>query len=163
MYNYKILFKYFCIFIFVSFVTNLNAQSGLNFQGVARNLNNVIISSQDITLRLSILKGAATGTPEYVEVRQVKTNAQGLFTAVIGDKETISTVGKFLDIDWSLSPKFLKIEMDPAAGNNFITMGTTEFQYVAYAKFANSVLAENISGIVPVTKGGTGTNNLTNL
>jgi hypothetical protein len=42
-------------------------------------------------------------------------------------------------------------------------MGTTQFQYVAYAKFANSVLAENISGIVPVGKGGTGTNSLSNL
>jgi hypothetical protein len=40
-------------------------------------------------------------------------------------------------------------------------MGTTQFQFVAYAKFANSVLAENISGIVPVARGGTGSNSLT--
>jgi len=163
MYNYKILFKYLCIFIFVSFFTNLNAQTGLNFQGVARNSNNVIISSQDITLRLSIVQGSVTGNTEYVEVRKVKTNAQGLFTAIIGDKETISTIGKFSDIDWKLSPKFLKIELDPTAGNNFTNMGTTEFQYVAYAMFANSVLAENISGIVPVARGGTGSNSLTTL
>jgi hypothetical protein len=82
---------------------------------------------------------------------------------VIGDSLTISTLGKFSDIDWKLSPKFLKIEIDPAAGNNFITMGTTQFQFVAYAKFANSVLAENISGIVPVARGGTGSNSLTTL
>lgn len=163
MYNYKIVFKYLCILLFVSFVTNLNAQTGLNFQGVARTTNNVIISSQDITLRLSIIQGSAIGVPEYVEIRKVKTNAQGLFITVIGDAETISTIGKFSDIDWKLSPKFLKIEMDPAAGNNFITMGTTEFQYVAYAKFANGVLADNISGIVPIAKGGTGTTSLTNL
>ena len=135
----------------------------MNFQGVARTTNNVIIASQDITLRLSILQGATNGITEYVEVRKVKTNAQGLFTAVIGDAEVISTVGKFSDIDWKLSPKFLKIELDPTAGNNFITMGTTQFQYVAYAKFANSVLAENISGIVPVARGGTGVNSLTGL
>jgi hypothetical protein len=42
-------------------------------------------------------------------------------------------------------------------------MGTTQFQFVAYAKFANSVLAENISGIVPVARGGTGSNSLTTL
>jgi hypothetical protein len=82
---------------------------------------------------------------------------------VIGDAEVISTVGKFTDIDWKFSPKFLKIELDPSAGNNFITIGTTQFQYVAYAKFANSVLAENISGIVPVARGGTGSNSLTGL
>jgi hypothetical protein len=96
-------------------------------------------------------------------MRKVKTNAQGLFTAVIGDSETTITLGNFADIDWKLSPKFLKIEIDPFAGNNFITMGTTQFQFVAYAKFANSVLAENISGIVPVARGGTGSNSLTTL
>ena len=157
-------YKKLCvIFLLTAFVNHLNAQTGLNFQGVARTTNNVIIASQDITLKLSIIRGNPTGITEYIEVRKVTTNAQGLFTAVIGDSLTISTLGKFSDIDWKLSPKFLKIEIDPAAGSNFITMGTTQFQYVAYAKFANTVLAENISGIVPVSKGGTGTNSLSNL
>jgi hypothetical protein len=163
MKKYKALNQFLMILIFVSFLTNLNAQTGLNFQGVARTASNAVIASQDITLKLSILQGSATGLTEYIEVRKVTTNAQGLFTAVIGDSLTISTLGKFSDIDWKLSPKFLKIEIDPAAGNNFITMGTTQFQYVAYAKFANSVLAENISGIVPVARGGTGSNSLTTL
>ena len=163
MKKYKALNQFLMILIFVSFQTNLNAQTGLNFQGVARTASNVVIASQDITLKLSILQGSTTGLTEYIEVRKVTTNAQGLFTAVIGDSLTISTLGKFSDIDWKLSPKFLKIEIDPAAGNNFITMGTTQFQFVAYAKFANSVLAENISGIVPVARGGTGSNSLTTL
>jgi hypothetical protein len=163
MKKYKLLIRYLIAFIFVLSMTNTNAQTGLNFQGVARTSNNAIIASQDITLKLSILQGNPLGITEYVEIRKVTTNAQGLFTAVIGDSLTISTLGKFSDIDWKLSPKFLKIELDPAAGNNFITMGTTQFQYVAYAKFANSVPAENLSGIVPVSKGGTGTNNLTTL
>lgn len=163
MKKYKALNQFLMVLIFVSFLTNLNAQTGLNFQGVARTASNAVIASQDITLKLSILQGSATGLTEYIEVRKVTTNAQGLFTAVIGDSLTISTLGKFSDIDWKLSPKFLKIEIDPAAGNNFINMGTTQFQYVAYAKFANSVLAENISGIVPVARGGTGSNSLTTL
>jgi hypothetical protein len=163
MKKYKLLIKYSIVVLFISLLTNLNAQTGLNLQGVARTTNNVIIASQDITLRLSILQGATNGIAEYVEVRKVKTNAQGLFTAVIGDAEIISSIGKFTDIDWKLSPKFLMIELDPAAGNNFISMGTTQFQYVAYAKFANSVLAENISGIVPIALGGTGSNNLPSL
>jgi hypothetical protein len=163
MKKYKALNQFLMVLIFVSFLTNLNAQTGLNFQGVARTASNAVIASQDITLKLSILQGSATGLTEYIEVRKVTTNAQGLFTAVIGDSLTISTLGKFSDIDWKLSPKFLKIEIDPASGNNFITMGTTQFQFVAYAKFANSVLAENISGIVPVARGGTGSNSLTTL
>ena len=155
--------KYIFSILFVSFFTNITAQTGLNFQGVARSSNNTILASQDITIKLSILQGTATGIPEYIEIRKVKTNAQGLFTAVIGDTGTLVNLGNFSDIDWKLSPKFLKIEIDPAAGNNFITMGTTQFQYVAYAKFANSVLADNISGIVPVTRGGTGVSSLSSL
>ena len=142
---------------------NTKAQTGLNFQGVARTSNNVILASQAITIKLSILQGSATGTADYVETRKVITNAQGLFTAVIGDTGAISTLGNFTTINWKLSPRFLKIEMDAAAGNNFITMGTTQFQYVAYAQFAKTVDAENIVGIVPVTLGGTGVNSLTGL
>jgi hypothetical protein len=151
----------FILFIQLFFVLiNSKAQTGLNFQGVARTSNNVILASQQISLRLSILQGSVSGTTEYTETRKVITNAQGLFTAVIGDTGAISTLGNFTNINWKLTPKFLKIEMDPAAGTNFITMGTTQFQFVAYAQFANSVDAENITGVVPVARGGTGANSL---
>ena len=82
---------------------------------------------------------------------------------MIGDTGAISSLGNFATINWKLTPKFLKIEMDPAAGSNFITMGTTPFQYVAYAQFAKSVDAENIVGIVPVTLGGTGVASMASL
>jgi hypothetical protein len=159
--NYLLKSFLFIQLFFILF--NSNAQTGLNFQGVARTSNNVILASQQISLRLSILQGSATGIAEYVETRRVTTNAQGLFTAVIGDTGAISTLGNFTTINWKNTPKFLKIEMDAAAGNNFITIGTTQFQYVAYAQFAKSVDAENIVGIVPITLGGTGVNSLTGL
>ena len=136
--------------------TNSYAQTGLNFQGVARSSNNVIIASQQISLRLSILQGTATGSVEYSETRKVTTNAQGLFAVVIGDADATNTMGSFTTINWKNTPKFLKIEMDANAGNNYTTIGTTQFQYVAYAQFASSVDAENIVGVVPVNKGGTG-------
>ena len=154
--NQRILF-----FMLLSIVMiKTNAQTGLNFQGVARTSNNVILASQAITIKLSILQGSSTGTVDYTETRRVTTNAQGLFTAVIGDTGAISFLGNFTTINWKNSPKFLKIEMDPTAGTNFITMGTTQFQYVAYAQFAKSVDAENITGVVPVARGGTGATSL---
>ena len=155
----KILFTFLLCIVMI----NAQAQTGLNFQGVARTSNNIILASQSVSLRLSILQGSSTGVAEYVETRKVTTNAQGLFTVVIGDTGSISTLGNFSTINWKNTPKFLKIEMDPAAGNNFITMGTTQFQYVAYAQFAKSVDAENISGVVPVAKGGTGASSLASL
>ena len=54
---------------------NAHAQTGLNFQGVARTTNNVILASQAITIKLSILQGSTTGTADYVETRKVMTNA----------------------------------------------------------------------------------------
>ena len=152
-----ILFKLLlCLFFIAMIKTNTQAQTGLNFQGVARSSNNVIIASQQISLRLSILQGSATGSVEYSETRKVTTNAQGLFAVVIGDADATNVMGSFNLINWKNTPKYLKIEMDATAGNNYTTMGTTQFQYVAYAQFASSVDAENIIGLVPVTKGGTG-------
>ena len=149
--------------ILLFIIVHSYAQTGLNFQGVARTNNNIILASQPISLRLSILQGSSTGISEYTETRKVTTNAQGLFTAVIGDTGAISTLGNFTTINWKNTPKFLKIEMDVAAGNNFITVGVTQFQYVAYAQFANSVDAENIIGVVPIARGGTGANSLSTL
>jgi hypothetical protein len=156
----QIKFQSIFVSILLLFAVGLNAQSGLNFQGVARNSNNIILASQPISLRLSILQGSATGTIEYSEIRKVTTNAQGLFSVVIGDQDASSSVGNFSAINWKNSPKFLKIEMDVTAGNNFVLLGTTQFQSVAYAQFANSVEAEKIIGILPVDKGGTGVNSL---
>ena len=160
MKNYRLFNRSIFILLLLILMVHGYGQAGLNFQGVARTNNNIILASQPISLRLSILQGSATGIAEYVETRRVTTNAQGLFTAVIGDTGAISTLGNFTIINWRNTPKFLKIEMDVAAGNNFISIGTTQFQYVAYAQFANSVDAENIIGLVPVARGGTGANNL---
>ena len=160
MKNYRLFNRTIFILLFLIVMVHGYGQTGLNFQGVARTNNNIILASQPISLRLSILQGSATGIAEYVETRRVTTNAQGLFTAVIGDTGAISTLGNFTTINWRNTPKFLKIEMDVAAGNNFISIGTTQFQYVAYAQFANSVDAENITGVVPVARGGTGANSL---
>jgi hypothetical protein len=65
MQKQSILFKLLlCLFFIVMIKTNSQGQTGLNFQGVARSSNNVIIASQQISLRLSILQGSATGSVE---------------------------------------------------------------------------------------------------
>lgn len=157
-------FKLLFIFTFVLFYSiSAIAQNGMNFQGVARNSNNVILASQPISIRLSVLKGTTTGNIEYQETKTINTNAQGLFNLVIGDGTAISSTGTYGNINWQEFPKFIKIEMDANAGNNFITLGTTQLQYVAYAYFANGVAAENIVGLVPVARGGTGSSNLLDL
>ncbi len=143
--------------------------TGLNFQGVARNPNGVILASQSIALRLSILSTTLTGAIEYTETRMVTTNAQGVFSIVIGDGSGKNRLGSYENIDWKIMPKFLKIELDPNAGENFTLMGTTQLQTVPYANYsqysasAGSIEANNITGLIPVARGGTGVSDLTSL
>jgi hypothetical protein len=152
---------YFSILIILSIQFNIQAQNtGFNFQGVARNPSGVLLSSQKITLKFTLLQGSATGIPEYEVIRAVNTNSQGVFSIIIGDTiGIISTQGNFNDINWKQFPKFLKVEMDPNAGLSFTVMGTTQLLSVPYAKIANfaaSADALNLVGLVPVANGGTG-------
>jgi len=150
------------LFILSLLLVKANAQ-GINFQGVARSANGTILSSQKISLKLSILNGSSTGTAEYVETRTVSTNAQGIFSVVIGDTGTTSNIGSYANVNWKLSSKFLKVEMDPTGGSNFISMGTTTLQYVPFSYYSNGVDAANVSGVLPIKSGGTGVANISEM
>ena len=67
-----------------------NAQ-GINFQGVSRSANGTILANSNISLRLSIMSKSVDATPEYVEIKKVVTNTQGIFSIVIGDALTSAT------------------------------------------------------------------------
>lgn len=149
-------------FLFLPLLT-FSQNNGINFQGVARNSNNIILASQNIGVRLSILKDVNSGSVEYQETKNVTTNAQGLFNIIIGDGTSNNVLGNYNSISWKDAPKFLKIEIDPTGGSNFTTIGVTQIQFVAYAHFANAVAAENIVGITPVSKGGTGVGTISEL
>ncbi len=146
----------FILILFLSIFVNSAFSQGINFQGVARSANGTIIASSNVGLRLSIISKNADATPEYVETKTVVTNAQGIFSIVVGDATNTAVVGSFKNIVWSDNPKFLKVEMDPAGGTNYLNMGTTQLQYVPYSFHSYGVDGSNIKGIVPVKAGGTG-------
>jgi uncharacterized protein (TIGR02145 family) len=150
------------LYIAILLATNSYTQ-GVNFQGVARSANGTILASTNIGLRLSIISKNVDATPEYVETRTVATNAQGIFSVVVGDASSTAVIGNFKNIAWSDGIKFLKVEMDPAAGTNFINMGTTQLQYVPYAFYSLGVDATGVKGVLPVKAGGTGVSNLDSL
>lgn len=149
-------------FLFI-IVSQIGYTQGINFQGVARSANGTIIASSNVNLRLSIISKNVDATPEYIETKIVVTNAQGIFTIVVGDATNTAVTGNFKNIVWSDGPKFLKVEMDPAGGTNYLNMGTTQLQNVPYAFYSYGVDATNIKGIVPVKAGGTGLTTLDEL
>ncbi|MFD3407602.1 hypothetical protein SKC37_02945 [Aquirufa sp. HETE-83D] len=146
---------YTILFLFVSFFA-FSQNNGINFQGVGRNSSGAVLATQKISLRFSVIQGSETGAVEYVESKEVITNAQGIFSVVIGDGTQISKTGNFTDVNWKINPKFLKVEMDPAGGTSFAAMGTTRLQSVPFAYYANGVNADNIDGVLSASQGGTG-------
>jgi hypothetical protein len=107
---------------------------GINYQGVARDMNGKPLVLKDITIRINIAKGNADGEIEYAETHSLKTNSFGLFTLVIGAGDVVT--GDFRFISWAVGDKWLRVEMDPDGGSSFQLMGAQQFMSVPYAFYA---------------------------
>jgi len=110
------------------------APQGINYQGVARDLKGQPISQKEISIRISILNGSVNGETEYDEIHEVKTNAFGLFTLVIG--EGTPGTNSFNFIGWTSGKKWLQVELDENGGRNFKLMGSQQLMSVPYALYA---------------------------
>jgi trimeric autotransporter adhesin len=155
---------FYSVFVTLLFSLSAFAQNeGINFQGVARNVAGEVLVSQKINLRLSILLGSETGAVAYMETRQATTNPQGVFAVVVGDALALTKSTNFSSINWTPAPKFIKVEMDPNAGTNYLVMGTSRLQAVPFAFHAYGVDAANVKGVLPVASGGTGVASISEL
>ena len=121
----------------------------INYQGVARNSLGNPLANQKLNLRLSVRDLSSTGAVVYSETRLVTTNGGGLYTVLIGGIGATATSGSIEATNWQIGSKFLQVEVDPNAGNNFIDLGTTQLVSVPYALSAATVKTNaNLSGVV---------------
>jgi uncharacterized protein (TIGR02145 family) len=123
---------------FLSLFSFAQAPDGFNYQGIARDNKGKELTNQNIRLRISILISTSTGTAVYTESFNLLTNSFGLFNVKVGTGTVIS--GNFMKIDWSNGIYFLKVEMDPAGGTNYVFMGSTQLISVPYSLMANVAL-----------------------
>ncbi|RQO67270.1 hypothetical protein DBR40_21220 [Pedobacter sp. KBW01] len=112
------------------------APQQFNYQGAARNANGTPLANKSISLRISILDGSSTGTAQYSEVRNVVTNAYGLYAVAIGSSGATSVSGTLVGVTWASGLKFVKVEIDPDNGTNFSLAGTAQLLSVPYALYA---------------------------
>ncbi|MNX25621.1 Collagen triple helix repeat protein [compost metagenome] len=112
------------------------APQQFNYQGAARNANGTPLANKSISLRISILDGSSTGTAQYSEVRNVVTNAYGLYALAIGSSGATSVSGTLAGVTWASGLKFVKVEIDPDNGTNFSLAGTAQLLSVPYALYA---------------------------
>ncbi len=107
-----------------------------NYQAVARNGAGTVLSNQNISARFSLRDQTSTGSVIYQETQNFTTNQFGLFTHQVGAGSTLQ--GMFSSINWGNGSKFLEVEIDPAGGSNYTSLGAAELVSVPYALHAGN-------------------------
>ena len=137
----------FTLMVITALTITVCAQSPqkMSYQCVVRNSAGALIANQAVGMKISIIKGSATGTVVFSETYSPnpQTNANGLVTVEIGGGT--ASVGTFAGIDWSDGIFFLKTETDPSGGTNYNISGTTQLLSVPYALYAKTA-ANGFSG-----------------
>lgn len=128
------------VLIILTFRSNTYAQSpptGINYQAIARNtLGHTMSNVANLNVTFSIWDSIQSGNLVYSETHDsVSTNRYGLFTLVIGSKNTTA----FDTIHWFVGKKFLQIDID-SAGQNPVTLDRTQFMSVPYALYSKTAL-----------------------
>jgi hypothetical protein len=130
----------------------------INYQAVARDGSGKIISNKPISVRFTVLGSVANGLTQgagpvqYVESHQVTTNQFGLFTVRIG--EGMPTAGTFAGIPWQEANQWIRVEVDPLGGTNYIPLGEATLVSVPYALVANRANNMSLGDLVDVNLGG---------
>lgn len=124
-----------------------------SYQTIAFNAAGVPINNGNISLKISILEGAATGAVLYTETHQKTTNSKGLVNLNIG--EGTPSTGTFAGINWSAGTKFVKVELDPAGGTSYTNVGVNQLMSVPYAQVSKTVVTGAGQGITLVSPNGT--------
>jgi len=107
------------------------APQQLNYQAVVRNASgNPLSSNTHVSVKFQIHSLSPTGAVIYTETDTAVTNQFGLITLAIGTNGNLSQVG------WGAGALYLEVDIDPAGGNNFADMGTSQLLSVPYALYA---------------------------
>ena len=129
------------LFVMMLTVASLFAQAPqrMSYQAVVRNSNNALVTEQNVSVRLSILQGSATGAAVYTETHNATTNVNGLLTVEVGGGNSSQN---FSQIPWGNGPFYLKSEIDPNGGVNYSIESVQQLLSVPYALYAGQ--ADNV-------------------
>ncbi|MBT3794277.1 MAG: hypothetical protein HOF93_03310, partial [Flavobacteriaceae bacterium] len=164
-----IYFIFYCIQIYSQ------SPEKFTYQSIVRGSDGAVLTSAVIGFRLTILQDSSTGSSVYSETHTGDTNQNGLVTLIIGDG---TSSDNFSSIDWSTGQYFLKVEVDPLGGSNYLIEDTSQLLSVPYALYSgNSLkltgndyitlnnqeltigqvdLMDDVTGTLPIVNGGTG-------
>ena len=111
-----------------------SAPLGIPYQAVVRNADGSIAANANLTARFTLHQNTTDGVVEFQETHTLVSSPQGLVSAVIGQGTAVQN--NFSAIVWSITTKFLQVEMD--LGNGFVDLGTQQLMSVPFAMYSAS-------------------------
>ena len=116
--------------------TTLPAQVPQTFvyQTVVRDADGRLASGRQVGVRVSILRGSATGTAVYTDQQQVQANRSGLITLMVGSQQK-----PLNGINWASGSYYFRCEADPDGGSNYSHSEVHQLLAVPYAILARTV------------------------
>jgi trimeric autotransporter adhesin len=109
---------------------------GFSYQAVVRNASGQPIASQLIGLQITLED--ASQVAYYTETQSTTSSAQGVISITVGGGSPVG-INTFTSIPWKNGDVFIKLEIDPAGGTSYTTMGSpTKLESVPYALFAEN-------------------------
>lgn len=118
----------------------------INYQGVARSADSQLMASEGITINIGLRFGAANAPTVYKESHSIMTDANGVFSLLIGNGSAVT--GNYNALPWGSAATFATVEM------NGVAVGTTEMMAVPYA--ISSGDAKQSAAQVPYDNSGSG-------
>jgi hypothetical protein len=140
--KFKLVSSLLAVAILLGFSLPLISQvpQGFNYQALARDATGNPILNTALPVKIDIQSDSLGTAVIWEELfSSVSTNGFGIFNLVIGRgaRQVNSTVAAFSDIDWNVSPKFLRTQIYYLG--NWKDMGSTRLWSVPYASIAGDL------------------------
>ncbi len=142
--------KYILLTLFACFIicdTQAQIPQGINYQGVVRAVDGTAIQDAALSITFDITDGQ--GNSDYSESHNTTTDANGIYSVVIGSGNVID--GDFTLIDWSDSKEMdisIDVDGDGTADIDF----TSPLLQVPYALYARDVLNKDDADADPANE-----------
>lgn len=121
------------IFYFLQLAFSHAQPTGFSYQAVVRSSEGEPLQNQTISLRIS-LQNIEGNSVYFSETYSAITTDLGVISVVVGEGELVE--GSFDQVPWSDGEVFIKVDVDPSGGSNFVDIGTSKLQAVPFAFFA---------------------------
>lgn len=156
------------IVLFATLQFQAQTSSGITYQAViynpsgqilpGNNQSDLVLSNKSICLRFSIID--INTQLEYQETISTQTDDFGMVNLIIGTGNQVGGyASNFQTVVWDGANKKMKVEVDLTTScSTFITISEQFFTTVPFSNYAKR--ADNVTGIVPITNGGTGATNI---